>query len=194
MDTGNYIQPTKFNLLELYQRVFNYIGTPRANLNPQAYIPGNSLIWPDKKQGPTDLLGQPFFMPTKLDGYLLPNEPIIEIVGSKRIIETAIDDADGTFKEGFALDDYGITIRGIAIDDKNPEEYPWDIMRKIRSIYEKRQAIAIDNELTAMFNIEQIAIYDMRLIGEPGAESYQPYELICKSDKVFELELKPEEQ
>lgn len=193
MERATYISPQRFNLLDLYQKTFNYVGTPLLSANPQAYIPGNSLIWENNVEGPTNLLGIPYFMPVELDGYYLPNEPIMQLTGGKRIIETPIDDTDGTFKEGFALDDYSIVIQGIAVDEQSGQ-YPWEIMRKIRSIFEKRSNIRINNELTALFNIDRLVIYDLKLIGEPGAEFYQPYELVCKSDKVYELELKPEEQ
>lgn len=180
--------------MELYQRTFNYVGTPIPSANPKAYIPGHSLIWKEPVEGRTNMLGVPYFLPVELDGYQLPNEPIITITGGKRIIETPIDDTDGTFKEGFALDDYSITIQGIAEVEGNPFEYPWEIVRKIRQLFEKRAAVSINNELTALFNIDRLVIYDLRLMGEPGSETYQPYELQCKSDKVYELELKPEEQ
>jgi hypothetical protein len=62
-------------------------------------------------------LGRALFMPVKIGGYQLPNEPTVLITGRKRIIETALAGSTkrGTVKELISVDDYELTIRGIAI-------------------------------------------------------------------------------
>jgi len=143
--------------------------------------------------------GTPIHLPCKiqntkrgdaLDYFTLPNEPLIEINGGKRMIETVIDGNDGTFKELFSLNDYNVVIRGIAVNDDDPESYPEDIVRMLRKIYELRNSVAIVNKLTTMFGIKLISIIDLRLPAIEGSYGYQPYEFICKSDKEFDLELK----
>lgn len=141
-----------------------------------------------------------YYMPTKLqisapgeaeELYQLPNEPLIAISGSKTIVKTGIDGIKGTFKEGFSIDDYSITIRGIAInEDRESEEYPQEIVRKIRRIAELQGSLKVVNDLLSMFGITRLVIETCEFPDFPGAPSVQPYILNCLSDQEFDLELK----
>ncbi|WP_317899421.1 DUF6046 domain-containing protein [Aurantibacillus circumpalustris] len=145
-------------------------------------------------------LNTPILMPLKiqisakgeeLEYFTLPNEPIIEIRGSKKRVDTDIDGQDGTFKELYSLGDYKITIRGIAVDeDYDREEYPEDIVRKLRTIYELKHHLEVECPLFTIFNIKYISFDDFSLIPQPGEQSMAPYEFVASSDKEYKLELK----
>jgi hypothetical protein len=180
----------RVNLLGLYQNTFGYIGVPFPNASVKAYLPNEDTVEVLKQAfNGKSVLGTPIFMPITIDGYTLPNTPIVSIRGSKTIIETKIDNADGTFKEGFSLNDYEIMIQGIAIDENEPDLYPEDQVREIRRLFEERRSLKASNDLLTYFGIEFIVIYDLNLPGEAGAESYQPYTMKCKSDKEYDLEI-----
>lgn len=178
------------NLLDLYRDSFGYIGVPWPNASVKSYIPNQETI-DNLKAGLNgkSILGTPIFMPTTIDGFDLPNTPIVDIRGSKTIIETKIDNADGEFKEGFSLDSYEVTIKGICIDEEEPDVYPEQQVRELRRLFERKTHLLASNDLLTYFGIEYLVIYDIDIPGESGAESYQPYTLKCKSDKVFDLEI-----
>lgn len=181
----------KVNLLGLYQNTFGYIGKPWPNANVKAYLPnGETLDALKRVFNGRSIMGGSFFMPITIGDFELPNTPIVGLRGSKNIIEEVIDGSDGTFKEGFSLGDYEMTVKGILIDDQNPDEYPEEQVRALRAMYEERSHLRIANDLTTYFGIEYVAIYDLDIIGEAGAETYQPYSFKLKSDKIIDLEIK----
>jgi len=184
------------NLLKLYQSTFGYVASPFKNGNVIANVPEaskfNSLAYPEYEIFRQSYLGTPFFMPTTIDNYQLPNEPIIEISGNKTIIQTAIDGMDGSFKELFSLDDYVITIKGIAVDDNNPDMYPEEQIRAIRDLYEAKTNLQIVNRLCGFFNVKYLVVKSVSFPAIEGSRDMQPYILNCISDSVFNLELKEE--
>lgn len=195
----------KYDLRELYRRIY-FVGTNFVNtaakynyqaapfidgnqgVNLENYVPG--LRWA------SGLLGTPLFMPTKIkakesdEWYQLPNTPLVEINGKKNIVKTPIDGNDGTFKQLWSLDDYEISIRGIAIDEENQDEYPSEIMYNIRALFEERKSIIILNELTTIFGINYMSVETLSIPAVEGAETYQQYIITGCSDKNFDLELK----
>lgn len=192
----------EYYLYELYREYFGAIRIP-PNIPPDATaqyvdIGGGAILFGDddlaEMDEPADrttVLGTPYFMPLILDGYQLPNEPLISITGNNDIIRTKIDGHPGTFKQLFAKGDYSIRIQGIAIDDQNNETYPQRIVRRLRELVEKPGSLKVSNELLSFFGITDLVILDYRFPAVEGANAYQPYEFMCLSDKPFELELKP---
>ena len=168
----------KFDLLDLYSKAFGFKALPFGK--QKAF---------DFKVEKTSLLGTPLFMPCKLNDIELPNEPLIEISGSKSIVKTQLDGIDGTFKELYAMNDWIVIIRGIAAND-NSDEYPENEIRQIRQIYEQKNSVSCVCKLLSYFDINLLSIESLRLPAIEGAQSWQAYELICSSDKAFELEIK----
>lgn len=191
------------NILDLYKSAFGHVAYPYASKDVTERVPGASpydmVTIPDNVAEVKSFFGTPIFMPCKmqiskrndeLEYFTLPNEPLIEISGSKKIVETDFDGNDGSFKELFAMKDYNVVIRGICVDENNPEEYPDEQVRKLRAIYELRNSLKIVTPLTTMFGIDRVSIMDLRVVPVEGGIGFQPYEIICKSDKEFELEIK----
>jgi hypothetical protein len=148
----------------------------------------------------SSMLGTPIIMPVKiqisaagqeLQMYDLPDEPVVEIKSSKKIVETEIDGQDGTFKELYSLGDYSITIRGIITNtDFNDDSYPEDVVRSLRTIYELKHHVKVSCPLFSLFNIEYLALTSFDLPYVEGSVGMQPYEFMALSDKDFKLELK----
>lgn len=191
------------NILQLFKSAFGYVAYPYTNRDTEERVelalPFDEVILSDSPAEVTSFFGTPIFMPCKLqiskrndelEYFTLPNEPLIEIKGVKKIVETEFDGNDGSFKELFSMKDYEVVIRGICVDEENPEDYPDEQVRKLRAIYELRNSLKIVTKLTTMFGIDRVSIMDLRIIPVEGVIGYQPYEIICKSDKEFELEIK----
>lgn len=176
-------------LLTFYNSFYGPIGTPWNPVTVRKY-----------ERSKDTANGVVFYMPTQLqislpgaaeELYQLPNEPLISLSGQKTIIKTAIDGNKGSFKEGFALEDYTITIRGLAINnERENEDYPEEIVRKLRRICEIQGSLKVVNELLSMFGITRLVIESFDFPDLPGAPSVQPYIFQCVSDQEFELELK----
>jgi len=182
----------QFNLLELVRQVWP--GIPLRRLEGISKVDGSkpfsSLEARTTKSGETSLLGTPLFMPCKIDDFQMPNEPLIEINGSKNIVKTPVDGNKGTFKEMFALNDYAIVIRGIAVQEDGTDNYPDEQIRRIRTLCEKESQSRIVCDLLSYFEINSIVIESYSIPAIEGAQMFQPYQLNCLSDKVFDLELK----
>jgi hypothetical protein len=189
------------NLLELYSTTFGYKGIPHVGLKQSAYVPEGSKLseieivkaFGEDSTGSftrtSSTLGTPFFMPCKIDGFQLPNEPIVTLKKTKTIIETPIDGNEGTFKEHYSGGDWNITIKGLCIMDDDTDEYPEEQVRALRKIIEKKTGLDVVCRLLSYFNINHLSIYDCDFPAIEGAPGIQPYELQCKSDKYFDLEL-----
>lgn len=184
--------PNYFNLSSLYLDVFGYRGRPigggetraivalRDDINSEVVPYGVAL---------ESVLGTPIHLPCTLDNLRLPNEPLIRISGSKKVVETDFDGQDGTFKEIFSVNDWQIDISGIATND-DKDALPEEFLRKLRDMIDKRGAVKITNDLCLLFGITDLVIYDYDFPAIPGQISAQPYSLMCKSDRAFELEVR----
>jgi hypothetical protein len=180
------------NLLGLYQQAFSFAFIA-SNTRPKVLSPQslNELTTPRSfTVQKSSFMDTPIFMPVKLDGYLLPNEPLIEISGSKTIIKTAIDGQNGTFKELYSLNDYSVVIRGLAINDEAPDEYPEEIVRKLKSLCEAPRSLEVVNLLCSFFDINRLSVESFSFPPLEGQIGVQPFEITCSSDREFDIELK----
>ena len=182
------------NLLRLYGAAFGYVAQPgyaKASTAPDiTRAEGYTAENYDAPRAPeTGVLGTPIHLPCKLGGYRLPNEPLIELSAQKRIIITDIDGNDGSFKELFSNGDMQVTIRGVLVYDDDPEAYPEDQVRALRNVLEKKTHIEIVNRLTAMWNVEHVAIESYNFPAVPGELGMQAYEIRALSDREFKLNL-----
>ncbi len=187
------------DLIAIYQSVFGYKGIPQL-------IPVNTLNRVEKEDADditvnegaqySDLksaMGVPLFMPLKIDGIWLPNEPIITISGQNTIVKTVIAGAKGTVKEWISADDYSIKIQGLIINEQS-DDYPEEMVRKIRTICEKRESVEVDNRLLTMFDIHQVVIESYSFPGVAGDQDVQAYEITCLSDWPLDLILKEQKK
>jgi len=183
-----------YDIPSLYVRFFGHIGFPYSKLSVDRKVTDADAFDAQEDNAPraeeSGVLGVPIHMPCKLGDYRLPNEPLIELSTQRRIVMTDIDGNDGSFKELYSNGDYQVTIRGVLIDDEDPEAYPEDQVRALRNVLEERKHVAIANRLTAMFNIEHVAIESYSFPAGPGELGMQPYEIRALSDREFALNLR----
>lgn len=188
------------NLLALYQRTFGYVATPFSKSGIAAVVPvGSAFANEDLQAAPpkefNSVFGSPIFMPVQIEipglKWKLPNEPVVTINQVRRIVETEIDSADGSFKELFSNGDFDIKIEGIIADeDFTTDQYPADEVRKLRQIVEYKGSCKIYCDMLSLWNITQIAIYSFDLPAVPGSPSSTGYVITAKSDKNYDLEVK----
>lgn len=135
--------------------------------------------------------GVPFFMPIQLGGVLLPNEPSIIIVAKKNILETALVGSTrrGTVKELIAVEDYDITIRGIAINYQSKLVYPEDQVKSLHDLFLRNEALEIQSALTNLFGVYRLVIKEATFPEMTGIQHAQAYEFKCVSDEDFILEI-----
>lgn len=182
------------NLRRLYGTTFGFVAAPfreesgnRAVTEADPYEPQAVGGQDPERFGQ---LGAPIHLPCRLGGYDLPNEPLIDIAGERIIIKTPIDGNDGTFKELYSAGDLVVTIRGIAVDESDPDSYPEEQVRSIRNVIETRRHVAIVNRLTSLWNIEHVAIESFTFGAVEGELGMQKYEIRCTSDREFALNLR----
>lgn len=135
--------------------------------------------------------GSPVFMPMKLGGVLLPNEPTIIINSRKNIVETALAGSTrrGTVKELISIEDWSVTIRGVAINYKSKLVYPEDQVKSLRDLYERNESLEVQCALTNLLGIYRLVIREFELPEMTGIQHAQAYQFLCTSDEDFILEL-----
>lgn len=135
--------------------------------------------------------GVSVFMPIKLGGLLLPNEPSIIIVGSKNIktTELAGSSRPGTVKELIAIGDYQITIRGLAINYASKRVYPEEVVKELHDLFTRNESLAVESALTNLFGIYRLVIQSVTFPEMIGIQHAQAYEFQCISDTDFVLEI-----
>jgi len=198
---------TEFSINGLYQQVFGY---QRGKPHDPSQVYDNAVrsaefpnaISADDQEG-TEFInmrnslradlptGQLLFMPMRLGGVLLPNEPTISIAGQKTIVETPLAGSTrrGTVKELISVDDYQVTIRGIAINYASKLVYPEDEVKALRDLFEKNESLVVECALTNLFGIYRLVIKSARFPEMVGIQHAQAYELTCVSDEDFDLEI-----
>lgn len=135
--------------------------------------------------------GRVIFMPMRLGGLILPNEPSISISSRKNIVETALTGSTrrGTVKELISIEDWQVTIRGIAFNEKSKVVYPEDQVKSLRDLYEKNESLEVMCALTNLMGIYRLVITGFELPEMIGVQHAQAYQFTCVSDEDFLLEL-----
>lgn len=135
--------------------------------------------------------GRTLFMPMRLGGVMLPNEPSISISSRKNIVETALAGSTrrGTVKELISIEDWQVTIRGVAINFESRLVYPEDQVKALRDLYERNESLTVACALTNLLGIYRLVIRDFELPEMIGVQHAQAYQFNCTSDEDFLLEL-----
>ena len=185
----------EFNLLNIYNRAFgtNFIAGRYSNGVEPVVVPTPELYSSMVANSPVgeleSYIGTPMLMPTKLGLWWLPAEPIVKIGINRRIIETELDNVDGTFKEGFSNGDFEVDIMGVIIDqgDINSENLPEKNLRTLKKYIlqsegKEKGSIEITNKLLNLFGIYNIVIYSFKIDPVPGEIGMLKYSITAKSD------------
>lgn len=136
----------------------------------------------------TDAQGRWYFLPVVFehDGteYEIPNA-IISITGKKNIVETAMVGRKGSVKELISIDDYEISIEGVAV----AEDFPEAALAELNELYNINAAVSLKCALTDMFLEEddRVVIKDLSLSDMKGQESFQVFKMELVTDRSFEL-------
>ncbi len=135
--------------------------------------------------------GKPIFMPVKIGDFVLPNEPSISFVSRKNIVSTPLTGSTrrGTVKELINIEDWVITIRGIAINFDSKNFYPEDQVKGLNDLYNKNEALPIQCALTSLLGIYRVVIREFQLPEMVGIQHAQAYQFVLESDEDFILEL-----
>jgi len=192
--------PPRYNLDAVYLQAFGHVRPPYTALVIEGKQVGVSPVGTVKAlKGSFNLqskLNAQYTLPIKLDGWQMPQEPVINIIGGKNIIETQLNRGELNGKrlvqnvlEEVNLNNYRVRIRGIILNEDDFDSYPEESVRRLREIVEKPGSVTIENGLTSLWNISKIAIQDWDLREVQGYIGAQAFELDCLSDYDVELEV-----
>lgn len=189
-----------FNLIDLYQKVFNIKGVrfaiPTGNTagGYVAEFDGSALNLPSVSPAKAlSVLGTPIYeqitFRTTEREYTFPDWPLLDISAAKNIIKTAIKGRSGTVKEYINTDDYQITIRGILINYIN-DDYPEDLVNDLHDIFKINAELQVTTPVLNLLDIHNIVIESLRLPEVEGYNHIQPFVIQCLSDEPVELIIK----
>lgn len=136
-------------------------------------------------------LGTVLFMPVSIGGVLLPNEPSVSVSSRKNIVETALVGSTrrGTVKELISIEDWVITVRGIAYNYDSKIYYPEDQVKALNDLYDRNESLEIKCALTSLLGIYRVVIKDFLMPEMIGVQNAQAYQFNLVSDEDFILEL-----
>lgn len=135
-----------------------------------------------------DAQGRYYFMPVVFEHkgreYEIPNA-VISFTGKKNIVETAMVGRKGSVKELISMDDYEISIQGIAL----AEDFPEDALSELNELYNINEAVSLKCALTDIFlaDEDRVVIKSMDISDMKGQESFQVFKIDLVTDCGFEL-------
>lgn len=182
------IPEIRLDITKIITEVFGgaYIGKDFPNAD-QAQRPGErEAINDGLNHNGTN--GVYYMTPTSLNGWQLPLEPYMSIAASKKIVKTSLagNTRRGTVKEIINTNDYGITLRGVLLNDVS-DNYPFDDVERLKELFEVNEAVQIINALTKTLAIENVVITGWKLPEMIGTPNAQAYEINMISDEDFVL-------
>lgn len=137
----------------------------------------------------TSALGTPVILPITINELALPDNTIISVTGRNKIIETDLNSKRGSFKELWAKEDYRVTLRGMVVQNDGTENPPDEQLRAIKQLLDEEAHLPIECDLTTLFDISDVAIYDYKFPPVKGMPMVRAFELMLKSDSTYDLEL-----
>lgn len=195
----------EFDLLSLARTVFGYTGIPLAKIETgikmnegSEFEEGAIRTFDAVSPSITSALGTPIYQPlkmidpghpitgAKIEPYQFQNEPMITITGQKRLIETPSAGGTQEIIEHIATGHYELRIAGVLVNMET-DDLPEADIRKMRSYYELRRSVRIENPLLSYFNINLFAFKSIDFQPFEGHQSIQTYTIIGRSDKVYTL-------
>jgi hypothetical protein len=207
---------SKYLVQDIYKAVFGYRGMPfpLGALSGVAKVlpdPGRVIdaITNTKPYSPTNasptiaeevlkkvdglnhrgLLGAYYYMPVRLGGVQLPNEPTVSASMSKTVVETPLtgNSRRGTVKELISCNDYEITIQGVCIDQEHVNAYPEEQVKEIVALFERNEALLVESLFTGYLGITRLVLKTLDFAEMRGIQHSQAYKITAVSDEDFML-------
>lgn len=180
----------RFELKDLYLEHFGYTAPPYPVL-----VANNGIGLPiiDTFTGIKGVIGYrgvEIRLPVRINGKLLPNEPLVSLSRPKALVRTPITGGLGSVKEDMGLEDWEIVIRGIAIDEQNKDRYPEKSVKEIDELHRNLGSLPFECPMTDILNINLITIKRIDFSEISGSYQMQPYEISAFSDVDPEEQLK----
>ncbi len=188
----------EMNLLDLFRRVFGFRGVPYG-ITQKPYKQSTADIDPNaieiySEKATFDFaqkMGSPIFQPlrfedAKLAPFQLPNEPLVTLNNTKRLVETPSAGGTQDVIEHISLNFYTIKIQGFIVNMET-DDYPDEEVRKLRAYYELPRSFKVFNPLLSYFDINLFACKTFSLPAVEGHQAIQGYEITGRSDKPYQL-------
>ena len=129
--------------------------------------------------------------------YVFPNEPLLSIGLAKTIVETATvgKERKGTVKEYICTEDYNINIKGVCINEDDPEVYPAEQVAELTRMFEINDSLeVISNPFLELFEIRNIVLKDIQFDDMAGEQGLQKFTISAVSDQDFYADLNEREK
>lgn len=203
------------DLQQLYQRTFGtkpHIGEEKGSPLPAPFtIDGTNPNARYSESGQPlygEYLGKEIWLPvtfTDLDRNVFAFDSVmlpyvtVKISVKKTIIKTPLANRKGTVKEQYSVEDYGITLKGFAIDEDRV--WPEKQLTVLKYLFESKQGVGLECPLTDIFLInrtvgadpaemQRVVCEGLELpIVEGGRNHVRPFSMQLESDSVFTLEI-----
>ena len=129
--------------------------------------------------------------------YLFPNEPLMSISLAKTIVRTPTvgKERKGSVKEYICTEDYQINIKGVCVNESNPEVYPTQQVAALKKMFDLNEALeVISNPFLELFEIRNIVLSDIQWDEMAGEQGLQKFTITAESDQDFYADLTEREK
>lgn len=174
-----------FNLNTVFKNAFGYEAPEQFTVPTEGTKPSSSKL--GQPFYDTDEFGREFFLPVRLDGYLVPFA-VMAVTSKKTIVSTPLPERGGTVKELISIDDYVISIKGVLVNDDG--NYPDEQIAAVQAIFLKNASVELRSALSDIFltGEHRVVIREIKWPAVSGIEHVKPFEIDCESDVIFTLE------
>lgn len=124
--------------------------------------------------------------------YVFPNEPLMSISLAKTIVRTPTvgKERKGSVKEYICTEDYQINIKGVCVNESDPEVYPTQQVAALKKMFDINEALeVISNPFLELFEIRNIVFGDIQWDEMAGEQGLQKFTITAESDQDFYADL-----
>jgi hypothetical protein len=122
-------------------------------------------------------------------GIELPPATVVSFERAKRIISTEIAGRDGEVNEFTGFSSWKINIRGVLVNEENPNEIPEQGIRDLRDLFDVAVALPMLCDMCEWLGIYEVVI-DSFTFHDVAASVAQPFSMTLRSDYPFEFKIK----
>lgn len=177
---------TTIDLKQLFSKTFGYEPTADFTIENAAARVETSLL--GQPYYAEDAFGREFFLPIKLNDYLVPFA-LISVTPKKTIVETPMPQRGGSVNEIVTIDDYVFDIKGMLVSTDN--QFPEQQMMDMHDIFKINASITLRSVISDIFLSgafeHKVLVLDMKWPAVAAVENCKPFELRVKSDMINTL-------
>jgi hypothetical protein len=180
----------EINLKDIFRNSFGYEAPPAFSIQQAPRRVTKSLLGQQYyNNADDDFYGREFFLPVRLDDYLLPFA-VMSMTWKKVFVTTHMPERGGSVHELISIDDYEFNIKGLLINETG--NFPEQQIIHLHQVFSMNASIRLRSALSAIVlkKEELVIVKEVKWPATAGVESVKAFDINVESDQIFELTIK----